>query len=174
MTASGWRVRLVERLQFHDGGAVSIAHPESDWRRGIVNEGAPHIGEARHGIFGDLAGLWIQAKNAIGELTDGPSLTVRVRRNVVREKFRCWRIPLLEFLGLGVKHSYLIAAVFAEPEAAFGINHAPARRRAGSRRRIERDLSGLGIDLSDILPAHHVEIEIVLRIGDHLIDIGPR
>jgi len=45
---------LVERLEFYDRSAVVIAHPESDWRCGIVHEHSSNIRRPWEEIIGHL------------------------------------------------------------------------------------------------------------------------
>ena len=52
--ANHGRTASVERLEFDDGGAVVIAHPESDRRRGIVHEYSSDVCGMRQKIIGHL------------------------------------------------------------------------------------------------------------------------
>src|SRR5262249_34884153 len=65
-------------------------------------------------------------------------------------------------------------AILAEPDAAFTIHHAAARRGAFGGRWKDRDLSRLRIDSANVLAAENREIHVVLSIGNHIVDIGPR
>src|SRR2546425_4307191 len=78
--------------------------------------------------------------------------------------------PFLEALGLGVEDPNLIGAEFSKPPAVLGVHVAPARGGTGSRRIVELDFQGLGIDPSDLLRVNVVEIEVVMGVGPEAVN----
>ena len=65
----------------------------------------------------------------------------------------------------------LVAAIFAEPEPVLRIHLAAARRRARRRHGEQLDLAGLGVDAADMLLAEVGEVDVVLGVRDHVVDV---
>ena len=57
---------LFQGFQSDNGGGMRGANPEIDWRRPVIAMRPAHVGFAWQQIRYDLAGLWIEANDAIG------------------------------------------------------------------------------------------------------------
>src|SRR4029077_20269555 len=108
---------LIQRLQFDDGSAVVITHPESDRRRRIVDEYSANVRRSGKRIFSNLAALGIEPRDAIGQHRSGPRFTVFINDDIVGSAPRRWQHPFLDVLGLRIEHAYCVPGVFGEPEA---------------------------------------------------------
>ena len=163
--------RLIQRLKFDDGGAVVAAYPERDWRRRTVHKHSANVRRLGQKIFGELAALRIEPRDAIVEHRPGPGFAVFVYGNIVGVRPRRWHG--LKFFALSVEDRDLVAAILTEPKPVLCVHHAAAWPRTLGGRLEHRDLAGLRINPADMLPADVGEISVVLGVGDHVIDVVP-
>src|SRR5215469_6596373 len=120
--------RSVQRLQLHNRSAMIVAHPECDWRSGIVDEYPAKIRKTRQQIFDKFAGLRIQALHRVGELSARPYFAAFVGGDIVWPRARRGSPPFFELFRLRIEHPDAIRPVLAEPQPPFPVDHAPAWR----------------------------------------------
>jgi hypothetical protein len=75
-----------------------------------------------------------------------------------------------DLLGFGIEHADGVAAKFCEPKPILRIDPPAPRPSMGRRRRIERELAGLGVDLADAAGREFEGVAIVLLVGVDAVD----
>src|SRR5215467_11650120 len=164
---------LFERLEPDDGRAVVAADPEGHGRRGVVDVHAADVGVARQQVVDRLPRLRVQPRDEVGDHRPGPRLVVPVDHDVVRRGPARRDVPVPELAGARVEHAYPVAAVLREPQAVLGVDHAAARRDHLRVRGdlVELHLARLRVDAPDVAPAEVGEPSVILRVGDHVVDV---
>src|SRR5579885_703353 len=122
-------------------------------------------------VFDALTGRRIKPYDAAGGDAAGPDLAGLVDGGAVRIG-EGRQLVLGDPLGLGVEQRNLVAAIFGDQQPVLVVDHHAPRPRIRGRERIPRDLAGLGVDLADMATLELGHPQIVLRIGQHLIDRG--
>src|SRR2546422_8146131 len=120
------KTNLIQRLQLDDGRAVVAAHPEGDRRRRIVHEDPADVRLPRKKVFGELAALGIEPRNAIRPHRADPYFSVFIRRNVIGSTPGRRQFPFLDLFGLRIEHADSIRAVFGKAEPVLRIHPAAA------------------------------------------------
>src|SRR5580658_2403291 len=75
---------LIQRLDLDDRRAVVAADPERPRISPVIHKHAADISRARQLIFDVLAGLDVEARDAIGVHRAGPGVPIAVERRIVR------------------------------------------------------------------------------------------
>src|SRR5262249_32029004 len=160
---------LVQRLPLDQGGTVVAAGPERGKRFRIVDEDAADVRFPGQLIFDGLTGLRVEPHRTVRVHAAGPDVAVLVDGGAVRPSRSRHRV-FRHLFRFRVEYRDLVAAIFGDHDAILVVDiHSP---RAGvfGRKLVPPDLTGLGIDLADIAFLEFGHPQVVLRIGDDLID----
>src|SRR5438105_6016534 len=171
VTSSPRSVFSVERLDLDDRRTVVAADPEHRPRARLFDEYAADIGVGPgQEIFGDLAGLGIEARDQIVEHRAGPHFRgILARYHVVGHTPLARQPVLLDFSVLWIKEADRVGAIFGEPEPVLRVDPAAAWSRSFRWRDIDRRLVGLGIADANARAAEVQQVDVVLQVGRHAI-----
>ena len=150
-----------------------VADPEGHRLRRVFDEHSADVRLSAAAGTRDLPVFGLSANHAIGESLR-PTLRRFCRRSHRRARIRRRRGPFLERLVL--RSNIPMRSPRFSPNQKRPSESIMPRRGAGRcvGVSIDRDLAGLRVDSSDVLAAEHGEVPIVLRVGNHLVDVGTR
>ena len=142
-------VTSLQRLDLDQSVVVVGADPERHRRGAVVDRHRSHIGVGRHQKLCRRAGLRIDAHDAVGRHGGGPQVAVFVERGAIGIGVGR-QIVFGEFIGLGIEHGGLVAAIFGHRDAIPVVDLHAAQPRMRGGRRVPGHLQRLGVDLAEM------------------------